>query len=68
MNWDTIQNFSSNIVFAILLFSMSIYWVSLSFFKGTTNLIKIGKYSSITANILLFFILASRWIIRVIFH
>jgi cytochrome c-type biogenesis protein CcsB len=62
MNWDTIQNFSSNIVFAILLFSMSIYWISLSFFKGTTNLTQIGKFSSIAANILLFFILASRWI------
>jgi cytochrome c-type biogenesis protein CcsB len=41
---------------------MSIYWISLSFFKGTTNLTQIGKFSSIAANILLFFILASRWI------
>ena len=63
MNWDTIQNFSSNIVFGILLFSMIIYWVSLSFFKETNNLPKIGRNCSILANILLFFILASRWIV-----
>ena len=63
MNWDTIQNFSSNIVFGILLFSMTIYWISLSFFKGTNNLVKIGRISSLMANLLLFFILASRWII-----
>ena len=63
MDWDTLQNFSSNIVFGILLFAMTIYWISLSFFKGTTNLIQIGRISSITANLLLFFILASRWIV-----
>ena len=63
MNWDTIQNFSSNIVFGILLFSMIIYWVSLSFFKETNNLAQIGRSCSIIANILLFFILASRWIV-----
>ena len=63
MDWDTLQNFSSNIVFGILLFAMTIYWVSLSFFKGTNNLVKIGRISSITANVLLFLILASRWIV-----
>ena len=63
MNWDTIQNFSSNIVFGILLFSMIIYWVSLSFFKETNNLAQMGRSCSIIANILLFFILASRWIV-----
>ena len=63
MNWDTIQNFSSNIVFGILLFSMIIYWVSLSFFKETNNLAQIGRSCSTIANILLFFILASRWIV-----
>nr|QXM17627.1 heme attachment to plastid cytochrome c [Chaetoceros pseudocurvisetus] len=63
MDWDTLQNFSSNIVFGILLFAMTIYWISLSFFKGTNNLVKIGRISSILANILLFFILASRWIV-----
>ena len=63
MDWDSIQNFSSNIVFGFLLFSMTIYWVSLSFFKQTNNLLQIGRISSLIANLLLFFILASRWII-----
>ena len=63
MNWDNIQNFSSNIVFGILLFAMTIYWVSLSFFTTTNSLVKIGRISSIIANILLFLILGSRWII-----
>jgi len=63
MDWDTLQNFSSNIVFGILLFAMTIYWVSLSIFKGTNNLVQIGRISSITANILLFLILASRWVV-----
>ena len=63
MDWDTLQNFSSNIVFGILLFAMVIYWVSLSFFKGTNKLVQIGRICSITANLLLFFILASRWIV-----
>ena len=43
---------------------MSIYWVNLSFSKWTINLTKIGQLSSILANILLFFILSSRWIIE----
>ena len=63
MDWDTLQNFSSNIVFGILLFAMTIYWVSLSFFKGSNNLVQIGRISSITANVLLFLILASRWVV-----
>jgi len=63
MDWNTIQNFSSNIVFGILLFSMTIYWISLSFFKWTTNISQIGKIGSIIANVLLFFILCSRWIV-----
>jgi len=63
MNWDTIQNFSSNIVFGVLLFAMTIYWISLSFFKTTNTLAQIGKLSAVFANILLFFILGSRWIV-----
>jgi len=63
MDWDIIQNFSSNLVFGILLFAMTIYWISLSFFKWTKNLSEIGKISAIIANILLFFILGSRWIV-----
>jgi len=64
MDWNYIQNFSSNIVFGILLFAMIIYWTSLSFFSWTTDLSKIGRFGSILANILLFFILCSRWIIE----
>ena len=64
MDWNYIQNFSSNIVFGILLFAMIIYWTSISFFSWTTDLSKIGRFGSILANILLFFILCSRWIIE----
>ena len=63
MDWDSIQNFSSNIVFGVLLFSMTLYWISLSFFQQTNNLLRIGRISSVVANLLLFFVLASRWII-----
>merc|ERR1712238_332427 len=54
---------SSNIVFGILLFSMIIYWISLWFFKKTNNLTQIGKIGAVIANVLLFFILCSRWIV-----
>ena len=63
MDWNITQNFSSNIVFGILLFAMIIYWINLSLFRGTKNLLQVGKLSAIIANILLFFILCSRWII-----
>jgi hypothetical protein len=35
MDWNEIQNFSSNIVFGILLFAMIIYWVNLSLFNDS---------------------------------
>jgi cytochrome c-type biogenesis protein CcsB len=63
MDWNDIQNFLSNIVFGILLFTTTIYWISLLFLKGTNTLSKIGKFSAGLANILLFFILCSRWIV-----
>ena len=63
MDWNNIQNFSSNIVFGILLFAMVIYWLNLFFFNWTNRLSKIGQISAIIANILLFFILCSRWIV-----
>ena len=63
MDWNEIQNFSSNIVFGILLFTMIIYWVNLSLFNNSYFLAKIGRVSSIVANFLLFFILASRWVV-----
>jgi cytochrome c-type biogenesis protein CcsB len=63
MNWNYIQNFLSNIVFGILLFTTIFYWVSLLFLKEKNKLSQIGKISSFCANILLFFILCSRWIV-----
>lgn len=63
MDWNEIQNFSSNIVFGVLLFAMITYWVNLSLFSDSNFLGKIGKISAIVANGLLFFILCSRWIV-----
>ena len=63
MDWNDIQNFISNIVFGILLFTTTIYWISLLFLKGTNILSQVAKISSLVANILLFFILCSRWIV-----
>ena len=63
MNWNEIQNFSSNIVFGILLFAMITYWVNLSLFSDFYLLAKIGRYTTIVANAILFFILCSRWVV-----
>ena len=63
MDWNEIQNFSSNIVFGILLFSMIMYWVNLSLFNDSYSLSKIGRFGAIIANVILFFILCSRWIV-----
>ena len=63
MDWNEIQNFSSNIVFGILLCAMITYWVNLSLFNNSKLLGQVGRFSTIAANILLFFILCSRWII-----
>ena len=63
MDWNEIQNFSSNIVFGILLFALIAYWVNLALFRNSNLLAKIGRFSTIIANGLLFFILGSRWIV-----
>jgi cytochrome c-type biogenesis protein CcsB len=63
MDWNEIQNLLSNIVFAVLLFAMVIYWVNLFFFRDKTSISIIGRTSTLIANILLFFILCSRWIV-----
>ena len=63
MDWNEIQNFSSNIVFGILLFALIAYWVNLALFRNSNLLAKIGRVSTIIANCLLFFILGSRWIV-----
>jgi cytochrome c-type biogenesis protein CcsB len=63
MDWNEIQNFSSNIVFGILLFALVAYWVNLALFKNSNLLAKLGRFSTIIANCLLVFILGSRWIV-----
>jgi len=63
MNWDEIQNLLSNIVFGILLFSVSVYWTHLSFPKQTNFFLKFGKFGVSVANLLLIIILGSRWIV-----
>ena len=63
MDWNEIQNFSSNIVFGILLFAMIIYWCNLSLFSDSKLLARIGRLSAMIANAMLFFILCSRWIV-----
>lgn len=63
MDWNEIQNFSSNIVFGILLFALVTYWVNLALFQNSNLLAKIGRFSTIVANGVLFFILGSRWIV-----
>ena len=63
MNWNEIQNFLSNIVFGILIIAMVFYWTNLSFFSNKLFLSKIGRFGATLANILLFFILCSRWIV-----
>jgi cytochrome c-type biogenesis protein CcsB len=63
MDWNEIQNFSSNIVFGVLLFAMITYWVNLSLFSDSSLLAKVGRVSNIIASGILFFILCSRWIV-----
>ena len=63
MDWNEIQNFSSNIVFGVLLFAMISYWVNLSLFNNSSLLAKMGRFSTIIANGIIFFILCSRWIV-----
>jgi cytochrome c-type biogenesis protein CcsB len=63
MDWNEIQNFSSNIVFGILLFALVAYWVNLALFKNSNLLAKLGRFSTIIANCLLVFVLGSRWIV-----
>ena len=63
MDWNEIQNSLSNIVFAILIVAMICYWINLSFFNKTNFLSNFGKFSTLVANGILFFILCSRWIV-----
>lgn len=63
MDWNEIQNSLSNLVFAILLIAMILYWVNLAFFNKDNILSNIGKLCTTIANGLLFFVLCSRWIV-----
>jgi len=63
MDWNEIQNFLSNIVFGVLLLAMISYWINLSFFSEKSFLSQFGKVNTILANVLLFFILCSRWVV-----
>ena len=63
MNWNDIQNLLSNIVFGVLLFAMIFYWINLSFFVSKGIFAKIGRFHAVLANVLLVFILCSRWIV-----
>jgi len=63
MEWNEIQNFLSNLVFGILLFAMITYWANLSLFSNSKVLGRIGRITTLIANITLFFILCSRWVI-----
>lgn len=64
MDWNGIQNFLSNIVFGILLFTMVVYWANLSFIISKPFFARLGKLSTVIASILLFFILGSRWVVE----
>jgi cytochrome c-type biogenesis protein CcsB len=63
MNWNEIQNILSNAVFAILLFTMIIYWVNLLLLNNKPSLSLLGRITTTSATLFLFFILCSRWII-----
>jgi cytochrome c-type biogenesis protein CcsB len=63
MEWNNIQNVLSNIVFALLLIATIGYWINLTIIKS--NFVsKVTKMTIIISNILLIFILGSRWIIE----
>lgn len=63
MDWNEIQNFASNLVFGILLFTMITYWINLSIFNNFLILAKIASLTTLFANLILFFILCSRWLV-----
>jgi len=62
MDWNNIQNLAANIVFGTLLITTILYWISF-IFKNIKPLKLASKIGIIGANLLLFFTLASRWVI-----
>ena len=63
MDWNETQNFLSNVVFGLLLVTMVIYWINLFFFREKSIILRIGRTTTVVANILLCIILCSRWIV-----
>lgn len=63
MDWNEIQNLASNLVFGILLFTMITYWINLSLFNNRSTISKLANFTTLFANLTLFFILCSRWLI-----
>ena len=63
MDWDLIQNLFSNFVFATLNVAMLCYWINFCFFNKTNFISNFGKLSALIANVMLIFILYSRWIV-----
>ena len=63
MDWNEIQNFASNLVFGILLFTMITYWINLSIFNNFLIISKIANFTTLFANGIIFFILCSRWLV-----
>ena len=63
MDWNEIQNLLSNIVFIILILTTICYWSHLTLFNKTKFLLDFGKLGIVITNIILFFVLCSRWIL-----
>jgi cytochrome c-type biogenesis protein CcsB len=63
MEWNDIQNILSNIVFTLLLIATVGYWINLIIIKSNF-VTKITKITIIISNIILIFILGSRWVIE----
>jgi cytochrome c-type biogenesis protein CcsB len=61
MNYTDLDKLLQNALFINLIISMFIYWVSL-LFSQSKIISNIAKYSTITANCILFFDILSRWI------
>ena len=61
MNYTDLDKLLQNALFINLIISMFIYWVSV-LFSQSKIISNIAKYSTITANCILFFDILSRWI------
>ena len=64
MNLHQFHDYLSSIVFIVLMIAMICYWINLAFFNKRKFLLNFGKLSILSANLMLVFILGSRWIIN----